>query len=157
VRGGLVGLGLLDKVQKRTYRLTPAGLSAASAVAGADPGARGKAERALSDAVASILSHPVFLNWLKDPATPRHFRDAGYFWGIAPGTPPSVIRTRVNYVDETLSTAKSLLDKQGADEMAARHGKLLFDRNDIKRAMEFQMSLKEKFARDLSTLQVNLE
>ena len=29
VRGGMVGLGLFDKVRQRTYRLTPAGLSAA--------------------------------------------------------------------------------------------------------------------------------
>ncbi len=34
VRGGLAGLGLFEKVQQRTYRLTPAGLAAASEVPG---------------------------------------------------------------------------------------------------------------------------
>jgi len=153
VRGGLVGLGLLEKVQQRTYRLTPAGLAAASEVAGADPSFRGKAERALADAVSAILSHPVLREWIKDPALPRHFRDAGHFWGIAPGTPPSVIRARISGVDNTLEKARSLLDEKGADEIAARHGKALFDRTDIERAIEFQVTLKRRFAKDLATLQ----
>lgn len=154
VRGGLAGLGLFEKVQQRTYRLTPAGLAAASEVAGAEPSFRGKAERALADAVSAILSHPVFREWIKDPAMPKHFRDAGHFWGIAPGTPPSVIRARISGVDNTLATARSLLDEKGAEEIAARHGKALFDRTDIERAMEFQATLKRRFAKELSTLQV---
>jgi hypothetical protein len=40
--------------------------------------------------------------------------------------------------------------------MAARHGKALFDRTDIQRAIEFQAMLKQRFAKDLSTLQVEL-
>lgn len=88
VRGGLAALGLLEKVRQRTFRLTPAGLSIASEGVGSDPAMRGTAERALADAVAGILSHPVFREWIKDPTLPKHFRDAGHFWGIAPGTPP---------------------------------------------------------------------
>jgi hypothetical protein len=156
LRGGLVALGLLEKVRQRTFRLTPTGLAAASAVAGADPSSRGKAERSLADAVATILSHPVFCDWQKDPAMPKHFRDAGHFWGIAPGTPTNVIRTRIREVDHTLQTAGGLLDGQGAEEISARHGKVLFDRKDIERAMEFQATLKRRFSRDLETLQVSL-
>lgn len=153
VRGGLAGLGLFEKVQQRTYRLTPAGLAAASEVAGADPSFRGKAERALADAVSAVLSHPVFREWMRDPALPKHFRDAGHFWGIAPGTPPSVIRARISHVDNTLEKARSLLDTKGVNEIAARHGKALFDRTDLERAIEFQAALKRRFAKDLSTLQ----
>ena len=153
VRGGLVGLGLFEKVQQRTYRLTPAGLVAASEVDGADPSFRGKAERALADAVSHILSHPVFREWMKYPEQPKRFRDAGHFWGIAPGTPPSVIRARIGHVDKTLEKARSLLDEKGADEIAARHGRALFDRTDIDRAMEFQATLQRRFAKDLATLQ----
>ena len=156
VRGGLVGLGIFEKVRQRTYRLTVVGLAAASEVAGADPSARGKAERALADAVAVILSHPVFGEWMKDPTTPKHFRDAGHFWGVAPGTPPSVIRARIGEVDRTLEKARSLLDTKRVEEIAARHGKALFDRVDIDRAMEFQATLKRRFAKDLSTLQVDI-
>lgn len=154
VRGGLVGLGLFEKVRERTYRLTPAGLVAASEVAGADPDSHAKAERALADAVTDILSHPVFREWMRDQTTPRHFRDAGHFWGIAPGTPRSVIRARIGDVDKTLEKARSLLDGKGMEEIAARHGKTLFDRTDIERAMEFQATLKQRFARELATLQV---
>lgn len=128
VRGGLVGLGLFEKVRQRTYRLTPAGFSAASEVGGADPSLRGKAERALADAVATILSHPVFCDWIRNPAMPKYFRDAGHFWGIAPGTPVSVIRTRIREVDYTLEKARSLLEGKVVEEIAARHGKALFDR-----------------------------
>jgi len=157
VRGGLVGLGLFEKVRQRTYRLTPAGLVAASEVAGADPSFRGKAERALADAIAVILSHPVFREWQKDAALPKYFRDAGHFWGIAPGTPPSVIRARIRDVDNTLVQARSLLDAKGADEIAASHGRLLFDRADVERAVDFQIMLKQRFAKDLALLQVKSE
>jgi hypothetical protein len=153
---GPVGLGLLEKVRQRTYRLTAAGLAAASLVAGAEPSMRARAERKLADAVAMILSHPVFREWVRDRGTPRYFRDAGHFWGIAPGTPSSVIRARIGDVDNTLVTAQSLLDKQGASEISARHGKVLFDGKDIERAMEFQATLKQRFSRDLETLQVSL-
>jgi hypothetical protein len=155
VRGGLAALGLLEKVRQRTFRLTPAGLAAAAEVAGAAPGTRGKAERALADAVGLILSHSVFREWLKEPSSPKHFRDAGYFWGIAPGTPPRVIGARILEVDRTLQKARELLDAGGFDEIAARHGKALFDRADIDRATEFQATLKHRFANDLATLQVN--
>ena len=153
VRGGLVGLGLLEKVRQRTYRLTPAGLVEASSITGADVGAQGKAERVLSDEIGRIVSHPVFQDWLKEPSLPKYFRDAGHFWGIAPGTPPSVIRTRIARVDKTLEKARSLLTEKGLDGIAARHGKALFDHTDIDRAYEFQEVLKRRFAKDLATLQ----
>lgn len=153
VRGGLAGLGLLEKIRQRTYRLTPTGLAVASESAGADPSMRGTAERRLADALGAILSHPVLLEWIKDSSTPRHFRDAGYFWGIAPGTPPSVIRTRIADVDNMLEKARGLLDNKGVEEISTHHGRALFDRRDVERAMEFHSALKDRFAKDLSTLQ----
>ncbi len=156
VRGGLAGLGLLEKVQQRTYRLTRTGLAAASEVAGAAPSMRGKAERVLADAVSSILSHPVFREWIRNPEMPKYFRDAGHFWGVAAGTPPTVMRSRITDVDHTLEKAQAMLGEGGFDEVAARHGKVLFDRDDVARAMEFQAMLKERFRKELATLQVSL-
>jgi hypothetical protein len=153
---GLVASGLLSRVRERIYRLTPAGLTAAAEVVGAKPDARGKAERVLADAVDAILSHSVFRAWLKDTNSPKHFRDAGHFWGIAPGTPPTAIQVRILDIDRNLERALSLLDVSGVNEVSARHGKVLFDRTDIERAMNFQVALKERFARDLATLQVKL-
>lgn len=157
VRGGLAGLGLFEKVRQRTYRLTPAGLTAASQIAGANSSTKGKAERALADAVGRMLSHPVFRQWIKDPSTPKHFRDAGHFWGVAPGTPRGVIRTRIGAIDRTLETARSLLEAKGVQAIAAQHGRALFDRSDISRAAEFQKMLKTRFAKDLATLSVTLD
>jgi hypothetical protein len=156
ISAGLVSSGLLLRVRQRIYRLTPTGLAAAAEVVGAEPDTRGKAERVLADAVGAILSHSVFRAWLKDSSSPKHFRDAGHFWGVAPGTPARVIQTRILDVERTLEKALSLLHAGGVDEVAARHGKSLFDRADIERAMTFQATLKERFARDLATLQVKL-
>jgi hypothetical protein len=155
VRGGLVGIGLFEKIRQRTYRLTPKGLAQASAVVG-DSDSHAKAERVLSDAIGTILSHPVFRDWQKDQDMPRHFRDAGHFWRIAPGTPHSVIRARIREVDDTLAAALELLERSDTDEISERQGKALFDRNDIERAADFQATLKKRFARDLDTLQVKL-
>lgn len=152
VKGGMVGLGLFEKVRQRTYKLTPAGLVAASKIAAVKASARGLAERALADAIKDILSHPVFQAWLKDPGTPKHFRDAGHFWGVAPGTPATVITARVARVDQTINEAWQLLDSKGVEEIGERHGKLLYDRHDIQRAAEFQAMLRSRFARDLATL-----
>jgi hypothetical protein len=153
VRGGLVGLGVFEKVRQRTYRLTPAGLSQAGSIAGADPTMQGKAERALADEIGRIVSHPVFRQWLKEPSLPRYFRDAGHFWEIAPGTPPSVIRSRIRRIDDTLEKAQALLRDHGLDAVAVRHGKALFDDEDMKRVTEFQRTLKERFSNELVTLQ----
>ena len=89
----------------------------------------------------------------RSPANPKQFRDAGHFWGIAPGTPPRVIRSRIKDVDGTLSAARALLDERQVDEIAASHGKALFDRADIERALAFQAALKQRFASELSVLQ----
>jgi hypothetical protein len=156
VRGGFVGIGLFEKVSQRTYRLTPTGLKAASEVTGVETSIKGKSDRALANAIGAILSHRVFHEWIKDPTFPKHFRDAGHFWGIAPGTPPSVIRARITDVDNTLDAAQSLLDSKRTDTIAAQHGKLLFDRNDVTRALDFHNTLKGRFAKDLATLQVSL-
>jgi hypothetical protein len=153
VKGGMMGLGLFEKVRQRTYRLTPSGLFAASKLKEADPSTHALAERALANAIKDIISHPVFLSWTKDPGTPKYFRDAGHFWGIAPGTPPSVISARIRDIDQTLAKAANLLDERGTDEVAERHGKVLYDRADIDRAQEFHATLKQRFANDLSTLQ----
>jgi hypothetical protein len=45
-----------------------------------------------------------------------------------------------------------MLDESGHDAIAARHGKILFDRADIARATEFQGTLKERFGKELATL-----
>ena len=153
---GLVSSGLILRVRERIYRFTPAGLAAAVEVVGAEPDTRGRAERVLADAVDAILSHSVFRGWLKDPSSPRLFRDAGHFWGIAPGTPARVIQARILDVDRTLEKALGLLNAGGVDEVAASHGKALFDRAGIERAMNFQAALKQRFTRDLETLQVKL-
>ena len=157
VRGRMVGLGFFDKVRQRVYRLSPAGLLAANEVGGEDEGVKGRVERSIADAVSDILSHQVFVKWLKDQSYPKYFRDAGQIWGVAPGTPPSVIGSRIANVDQTLESAQALLEQRSVDAISAQHGRKLFDRTDIARALEFQHFLRRKFKNDLKALGVSLD
>src|SRR5262245_60100582 len=76
---------------------------------------------------------------------PKYFRDAGHFWGIAAGTPPSVIRRRIAEIDHTVEKSRATLDQSGRDEVASRHGLTLFSRADLDRVAEFQATLKLRF------------
>jgi hypothetical protein len=151
-KGDMVGLGLLEKVEPRIFKLTPAGLTAASELDPDNVGARERAQRELESAVRRLIDHPVFIQWLKDREAVSRFRDASHFWGIAPGTPARVVRDRVNSVDATLTAAFEYLEKHGIDEVSLRGGRRLFDRQDLDRLREFQNSMKERFAHDLRTL-----
>ena len=153
---GLVGLGYLEKVETRTYRLTPAGLGRASRIRPSDSGALEKATRALEGELKKILEHPVFTAWLKEQKPPKSFRDAGHFCGIAPGTPPQVIQERVESVERSLHAASDLLKERGVDKIGEQRGGLLYEEEDVLRALEFQRMLKETFAKDLRLLGADL-
>jgi hypothetical protein len=149
---GIVGEGLLTKVHQRVYRLTASGLAAASNLRPSDTVARGKADRQLEAAVKQIVEHPVFKDWLKDPTRPKYFREAGHFWGIAPGTPPKTVRERVASVERILQAAINALKDRNLNEIIEQRGKVLFDRKDIERCLEFQSVLKERFRKELRLL-----
>jgi hypothetical protein len=149
---GIIALGYIERVHNRVYRITPAGLAAASALRPADPIAREKAGRSLEHQIRQILEHPVFRAWLQNPDLPRHFRDAGHFWGIAPGMPPRTIRERLEAVEGTLQAAAAFLASAKVDEVAQQRGRILFQRQDIERSLAFQACLKTRFARDLALL-----
>ncbi len=149
---GMVAVGFLEKVEARVYRLTPKGLAAASSLAPEDLQSLERAGRALESEIRRILEHPVFRDWLRDPTLPRKFREAGHFWGVAPGTPPRVVRERIDRIDNTLGSAVQLLDERGVDELADPKRGVLFDRADIARCLEFQRAMKERFARELALL-----
>ena len=151
---GIIGLGYIERVHNRVYRMTPAGLMAGSALRPADPIVREKAGRTLEHEIRQILEHAVFRAWLQNPALPKHFRDAGHFWGIAPGMPPRTIRERVEAIEQTLQAASAFLAHAGVDEVTEQRGKILFQREDIERSLAFHECLKKRFARDLALLKV---
>lgn len=149
---GIVGAGLLERVRPRIYRLTPKGLAAAASASTADPEARERTDRIFEGEITRILGHPTFIGWLKDSRTPTHFRDVGHFWGVAPGTPPRVVRQRVRATEDTLQAALGLLDQRGITELGDRQGRLLFDAADVRRALDFQHAMLDRFERDLLVL-----
>lgn len=151
-KSGLVAEGILRKVGQRVYRLTPKGIARAARLRPGDQTAQTKMDRVLQEEVSKILSHPVFADWLRDSERPRHFRDAGHFWGIAPGTPASHVRERVAYVENTLQEALKELDRRGTDAIVEERGRPLFDRKDVEKCLEFQRLLKNRFNRDLTLL-----
>ncbi len=149
---GIVGEGFLERVQPRTYRLTTKGLAAATAASSADPKARERLNRVVEAEVTRIIEHPTFIGWLDDMSTPRSFRDAGHFWNVAPGTPPRVVRQRVQAVEDTLVAARQLLESRDLDEVGDRQGRLLFDRTDIERGLEFHREMQNRFQKELLVL-----
>ena len=149
---GLVGQGLLDQVSPLVFRLTPAGLAAASELNPDDIKLREKASRELEEQIKGILGHPVFRAWLDDDSTPKSFHKVGHFWGIAPGTPPRVARERVNFIDVSLHAAERLLNERDVATIVDGRGRILFDRHDVERCLEFQLAMKERFAKELQRL-----
>jgi len=149
---GMVALGYLDKVEARVYRLTPKGLAAASNLAPRDGASREMADRALESDIRRIVGNTAFRDWLKDSSQPKKFREAGHFWGVAPGTPPRVVRERVERIDNTLQAAMALMADRGVDEIRDPRGGILFDRTEVQRCLDFQQTLKERFAKELRLL-----
>ncbi|HEV2757136.1 MAG TPA: hypothetical protein VG318_15320 [Actinomycetota bacterium] len=149
---GLVDQGLVTKVRARVYRLTVKGLQRASAMTPDDVGAREKVDRNLEESVRAVLDHDVFRSWIQDHARPKSFREAGHFWGVAPGTPPRVIRERVERIDHVVRAAVEELDSRDLQELADGRGRVAFDRQDLDRVQEFQETLKSRFADDLRLL-----
>jgi hypothetical protein len=149
---GIVGNGFLEKVRPRTYRLTPKGLAAAATASDADPEARERLNRVLEAEVTRVIEHPAFIAWLTDRSRPSSFRDVGHFWGVAPGTPPRVVRQRVQAVQETLTAALQLLERRELDQVGNRQGRLLFERADVERGLEFHHEMKGRFGKELRLL-----
>jgi hypothetical protein len=154
---GIVGEGLLEKVHRRVFRITAAGLAEASMLRPSDTIGREKADRQLEQAVKQIIEHPVFKDWLKDSTRPKYFREAGHFWSIAPSTPAKTALERIISVKRTLTTALKALDERGVSEFIEQRGKILFERNDIERCIEFQRVLTERFKSDLKLLAPDFE
>lgn len=152
----LVNNGFLSKYEGRIYTLTAKGLAAAARLEragdGVDDTVQAKVGRVLHSKIKAILDNPVFSAWQKDHAHPKHFRDAGYFWGIAPGTPAKTVRQRLAEVDDNLSSAAQFLSDRGVSEVADARGRILFEKTDIDRCMEFQQTLKDRFAKELAIL-----
>lgn len=152
----MVDMGLLERVDSRVYRLTRKGLQRASELTPDNSEVRERANRELESRIGQVLGHRVFKAWLQDSANPKSFRDAGQFWGVAPGTPPRVIKERVQAMDDLVNAAGSELDARGVDRMVDKHERILFERQDLDRCVEFQRTLKERFAQDLKLLGVQV-
>lgn len=57
----------------------------------------------------------------------------------------------------TLKAALEILEQRGVKEITEQRGKVLFDRKDIERCLEFQTALKQRFARDLRLLDPEMD
>jgi hypothetical protein len=151
---GLVELGWVDKARPRVYRITLKGLTEIGRSKPEHKVVREKIRRESEEEIRQIVEHPTFRMWLSDQSRPRKFREAGAFWNVAPGTPPEVIRKRIQHVDSVLDSAQELLVGAGVEGLGSGRGTLLFERSDIERCREFQEALKTRFAADLKVLGV---
>jgi hypothetical protein len=111
-----------------------------------------KVGRELQSRIKPILDSPVFTSWIKNSEQPKLFRDAGYFWQIGPGSPALTVRKRITEIDDVLQAASQFLSDHGVEEIADARGKVLFDRKDLERCVQFQQTLKDRFAMELAIL-----
>jgi len=157
-KDGLVAKGLLHAEGERTLRITEAGLGRALTLSRdvlmepVNKELEFKVERGLHESMARMLDSPEFRAWLGDKSKPNRFRDAGNFWGIAPGTPPRTVRERVIQIDQTLATARQRLQDLGVERVFEQRGRELFDLQDVERLSEFQSELKNRFQKELRIL-----
>jgi hypothetical protein len=151
-KDGLVAKGYFLKAGERMFRLAPPGLAAATELSPELTGGQIKLERELATQVNKMISHPVFRDWLRDPQKPKRFAGAGHFWGIAPGTPARVVRDRLKQIEMTLETALRFMTNRKVNQLFEEHGKVLCDRADIERCLEFHEILKLRFAKELQVL-----
>jgi len=173
-KSGLVRMGYLKKIRDKTYTITEAGLSIASSLVPTTSETKTKVIRQMHDAIVKIINHPVFTEWLIDKNKPTKFRDAMWFWGIAPGLPPKVTQERLNVLKNNLNEAKRLaksengkivlnsrdlnknlketLAKKGYTKIDEHKGKIWLDILDIERCIEFHETLKERFKKDLESI-----
>jgi hypothetical protein len=56
-----------------------------------------------------------------------------------------------------LARALEKLEATGSDEIGATRGRLLFDRGDIERCLEFESTLKKRFLKELKLLDPQFE
>jgi len=91
--------------------------------------------------VKQILEHPVFKDWIQDPTRPKYFREAGPLLGHRTWHTSKTVNERVSLVERTLSAALRALDERGVSQLIEQRGKVLFERKDIERCLEFQRAL----------------
>ncbi len=173
-KDGLVIKGLFKKVADRTYILTEAGLSLAVSIKPVSEETQLKVDRGLYDALVKIINHKVFGEWLQDRERPKNFRDAAWFWGIAPGNPPKVVKGRLALIERTLEQAKrradessgkillnsknlnkeikTILSKKGNSNIDEQKSKLYLDTRDIEWCIEFHETLKKRFGKELKIM-----
>lgn len=110
-KSGLVRTGYLKKVGEKTYTITEAGLAVASRLKPTDGITKIKIDRQIHDAVIKIINHNTYNDWRK--GHPINFKDAMWFWRIAPGNPPKIIKERISVIENTLVEAIKKVEELG--------------------------------------------
>jgi hypothetical protein len=155
---GLVAKGLLKAEGDRILRITEAGLAQGSSLKTAvsegeiDSALQFKVDRALQESLTRLINSQEFRDWLEDKTRVMRFRDAGSFWGIAPGTPAKTVRERIMHLEKTLAAARKRMDEMSTDRIVEQRGRSLIDRQDIERLLEFHNELKKRFRKELRVL-----
>lgn len=134
--------------------ITEAGIARALAIQNIDAGTEPRLAKHLQKKVLQIIHHSVFQKWLADRTYPHEFRDIGYFWEISPGTPPSAVRKRLDSIENTLEEILNYFDQVGLENLSEDRvgGKILFERKDVERCLEFHTEMKSRFKKELKIL-----
>ena len=153
----LISQGYIKKKKNDLLYITDAGLARGLSISPLKINTPLRLNKQLQNFVLNMLSHPIFKKWIQDSANPKDFRGAGLFWGISPGTPPKTVNERISNIEKTLDNVLKFLHETKLEYVKEEkvRGKILFDKIDVERCLEFHNELKSRFKKELKILDPN--
>jgi len=150
----LVAKGYLRFEKNGSLYLTDAGLARSMSFSSSKTDSPRRISKRLQHSIINLLENKIFRQWLDDPSNPKEFRGAAFFWGISPGTPPKFVRSKLSIIENTLKEILKFLNETGANEIREERvkGKILFERKDVERCLDFHNDLKNRFKKELKIL-----
>ncbi|MEM0466856.1 MAG: hypothetical protein QXX20_04585 [Candidatus Thermoplasmatota archaeon] len=150
----LVAKGFLRVEQNGLLHLTEAGLARSLSLSHTNIETSPRVSKALQYGISKLLENKFFKEWLQDSSHPKEFRSAAYFWGISFGTPPKIVREKLSQIEQMLKEILKFFETTKLDCIKEErvNGKILFEKRDVERCLEFHNQLKIRFQKELRRL-----
>jgi len=150
---GLAGSGLTERVGEKTYRLTSAGLAAASALAGgADDEQRAALDRRLMSEVARLAETKALQKFQEGRRETITERDALKFLAVSARSEGNKVRARLSDVEQAIAAGTSAVAAAQGNPIALDRGRRILaatDMADLRACYEY---VREVFADELAQL-----
>jgi len=150
----LIASGFLHAEKNGLLYITEAGLARSMSLLGIDTETSPRVPKKLQYEIIKLLENKFFKEWLQDNSNPKEFRSAAYFWGISFGTPSKIVREKLSRIEQMLKEMMKFFETTKLDCIKEErvNGKILFEKRDVERCLEFHNQLKIRFQKELRRL-----